>query len=69
MGRLVDLDDITDAAGAAEIIGLRHRENVATYRGRYPDFPTPVLNLGAGRCLLWLRSDIEAWKAGRARAR
>jgi predicted DNA-binding transcriptional regulator AlpA len=65
MARMVDLDDITDAAGVAEIIGLSKRNNVATYRARYDDFPEPVVNLGSGRCLLWLRSDVEAWVASR----
>jgi predicted DNA-binding transcriptional regulator AlpA len=65
MGRTVDLDDITDSAGVAEILGLSHSQSVNTYRARYADFPTPVVNLGAGRCLLWLRSEVEAWKGSR----
>jgi len=65
MGRLVDLDDITDSAGVAEIIGLSKASNVATYRGRYADFPRPVVNLGSGRCLLWLKSDVVAWNEAR----
>jgi predicted DNA-binding transcriptional regulator AlpA len=65
MGRLVDLDDITDAAGVAEIIGLSRGSNVSVYRNRYPDFPEPVVDLGTGRCLLWLRSDIQTWKRAR----
>lgn len=66
---MVDLDDITDAAGAAEIIGLSHRNSIGTYRTRYPDFPAPVLDLGSGRCLLWLRSDLQAWAGKRGRPR
>jgi len=68
MGRTVDLDDITDTAGVAEIIGLAQRNSVRIYRARYPDFPDPVLDLGSGRCRLWLRSEIVAWKLSRARA-
>jgi glutathione-regulated potassium-efflux system ancillary protein KefG len=61
MGRRVDLDDITDAGGVAEMIGLAHRQSVRVYRRRYDDFPEPVLVLSGGRCLMWLRSDITAW--------
>lgn len=67
MGRLVDLDDITDSAGAAEIVGLKHRNHISLYRERYSDFPAPVVNLGNGRCLLFLRSELEAWKRTRGR--
>lgn len=67
MGRTVDLDDITDAAGVAEILGLSHRNSVRTYRTRYPDFPDPVVNLGQGRCLLWLRSEVTTWVTERRR--
>jgi predicted DNA-binding transcriptional regulator AlpA len=63
MGRKVDLDDIIDARGVADMIGLAHRNAVYLYRKRYPDFPPPVLV--HGRCLLWLRPDIEAWRKGR----
>ena len=65
MGRTVDLDDITDTAGVAELLGLSHRNSVGVYRKQYDDFPEPVKNLGNGRCLLWLRSDIDAWKRSR----
>lgn len=64
---MVDLDDITDTAGVAEMIGLAQRNTVGIYRRRYDDFPVPVLDLGNGRCLLWLRSDITAWMRGRGR--
>jgi len=67
VGRLVDLDDIIDSAGVAERLGLSHSNSVATYRNRYPDFPEAVLDLGGGRCRLWLRSEIEAWAAARPR--
>lgn len=65
MGRQVDLDDITDTAGVAELLGLSHRSGrntVSIYRRRYPDFPQPVVDLGNGRCLLWLRTEIVAWR-------
>ncbi len=65
MGRQVDLDDITDSTGVAEILGLAQHNSVRTVRNRNPDFPSPVLNLGKGRCLLWLRSEVKAWQASR----
>lgn len=52
---------MVDAHGVAEMLGLSHRSSVSTYRHRHADFPAPVVDMGAGRCLLWLRVDIEAW--------
>lgn len=55
----VDLDDLLNAAEVADLLGLSHRQAVATYRGRYEDFPTPVIHKGT--CVLWRRQDVEAW--------
>jgi hypothetical protein len=55
--------DLLDSHGAAEMLGLSSHRSVSTYRLRYDDFPAPVVDMGAGRCLLWLRADIEAWAA------
>jgi glutathione-regulated potassium-efflux system ancillary protein KefG len=60
----IDTDDLTDAAGVAEIIGLKGataRNIVSTYQRRYPDMPRPVVNLGRGRPMLWSRAAIEKW--------
>ena len=57
----IDPDDLIDAHSIAELLGLSHRSSVSTYRKRHADFPEPVVDMGAGRCLLWLRADIEAW--------
>lgn len=54
--------NIIDAAGVAAVIGLAHRNNVYTYRRQYTNFPAPILT--HGRCHMWYRPDIEAWKAG-----
>jgi hypothetical protein len=59
VGRDVDLDDLIDAAEVAEMLGLASRNVVGVYRGRYPDFPTPVIDRGT--CRLWLRADVEGW--------
>jgi predicted DNA-binding transcriptional regulator AlpA len=65
MGK-VDPDDLLDAHQVAELLGLSRRQAVSTYRGRYPDFPTPVIE--RSHCTLWLRQDIEAWARATGRA-
>jgi predicted DNA-binding transcriptional regulator AlpA len=59
----VDLEDLLNATEVAGLLGLAHREAIATYRKRYDDFPAPVLTKGT--CVLWLRADIETWADGR----
>ena len=68
MGRKVDLDDLLDAAGVAEVLGLSKPTAVSVYQRRYHDFPAPVLASSAGTCQFWLRVDIEAWSESRRRA-
>jgi predicted DNA-binding transcriptional regulator AlpA len=74
MSRMVALDDLVDAHGVAEVLGLSHYNTVSVYQHRYEDMPRPVLDLGKGRIKLWLRSEVEKWKAsqranGRTRRR
>lgn len=57
----VDTEDLLDSHDVAELLGLRSNRAVSTYRGRYRDFPAPVIEKGTGRCVLWLRSDVAAW--------
>lgn len=64
----VDPKALIDSHTVAELLNLSSRGAVAVYRKRYHDFPPPVVDMGAGRCLLWLRADIEAW-AARTRGR
>jgi hypothetical protein len=61
MPRRVLVDDLIDAHGVAEILGLAQRNTVSQYQTRYPDMPRPVVNLGPGRPMLWLRPEIERW--------
>lgn len=63
MSRRVLVDDLIDAQGVAEILGLAQRNTVSQYQKRYADMPRPVVNLGAGRPMLWLRPEIERWQA------
>jgi predicted DNA-binding transcriptional regulator AlpA len=58
---LVNTNDLVDARGVAEILGLSHPNNVSVYQHRYADMPRPVVNLGRGRCMLWLRSEVKQW--------
>jgi predicted DNA-binding transcriptional regulator AlpA len=57
----VDTADLIDARGVAEVLGLSHPNSVSTYQHRYADMPRPVVDLGEGRCKLWLRPAIETW--------
>jgi glutathione-regulated potassium-efflux system ancillary protein KefG len=57
----VDTEDLIDARGVAELLGLAHPNSVSTYQRRYDDMPKPALDLGAGRPRLWLRSQIVVW--------
>ena len=65
MAKAVDLEDLIDATGVAQLLGLAQRNTVSLYQRRYPDMPRPVVDLGRGRCKLWVRSDIERWMHGR----
>lgn len=55
----VDPLNLINVGEVAAVLGLAHREAIATYRRRYPDFPEPVIKKGT--CVLWLLRDIEAW--------
>jgi glutathione-regulated potassium-efflux system ancillary protein KefG len=59
----VATEDLLDAQGVAEALGLSHRNTVSQYQRRYSDMPRPVLDLGDGRVKLWLRPEIERWAA------
>jgi predicted DNA-binding transcriptional regulator AlpA len=59
----VDTEDLLNATEVAAVLGLSQRQAVSTYRGRYSDFPTPIISKGT--CVLWLRADIEAWAKAR----
>ena len=61
MARRVLVDDLIDAHDVAAILGLTHRNTVSKYQTRYPEMPRPVVNLGPGRPMLWLRPEIERW--------
>jgi predicted DNA-binding transcriptional regulator AlpA len=72
MSPRVDTEDLIDAQGVADVLGLSHRNTVSQYQRRYTDMPRPVVDLGEGRVKLWLRPDIERWaedQAARGRTR
>jgi hypothetical protein len=66
MGRKIDPDDLVDAQGVAEILGLSHRNSVSLYQRRYADMPRPVVDLGEGRVKLWSRLQIHRWAGHQA---
>ena len=63
----VNTEDLVDAHGVAEILGLSHPNSVSTYLRRYDDMPKPVLDLGPGRPRLWLKPEIDEWASKRQR--
>ena len=65
MGRRVDIKDLVDAHDVAAILGLKHRNTVSEYLAKYEDMPRPVINLGRGRPMLWLRPEVERWASKR----
>src|ERR1700716_1084081 len=65
MTPMINTDDLLDAQGVADVLGLRHPNSVHTYLRRYPDMPRPILDLGPGRPRLWLRPEVERWRLGR----
>jgi glutathione-regulated potassium-efflux system ancillary protein KefG len=65
VGRDINTDDVIDAQALADLLGLAQRNTVSLYQRRYPSMPRPVIDLGQGRCKLWLRSEVEEWKTKR----
>lgn len=62
---MIDADDVIDARAVAEMLGLAHATAVSVYQGRYSDMPRPVIDMGQGRCKLWLGSEVKAWDEAR----
>ncbi len=65
VGPTLATEDLVDARGVAEILGLSSRNSVTVYQMRYSDMPRPVVDMGPGRAKLWLRPEIEGWAAQR----
>lgn len=61
MTNKIDPNDLVDSTGIAELLGLASHRVVSVLRGRHADFPAPTVDMGRGRCMLWLRQDVEAW--------
>ena len=56
-------DDLIDAGGVAQALGLANRTSVSVYQRRYPSMPQPVVDLGPGRTKLWARAAVTSWAA------
>jgi len=67
VGPSIDTDDLVDAQGVADMLGLSLRNAVSEYQRRYPDMPRPIVDLGPGRPLLWSRSAMLAWAREKGR--
>ena len=69
MAPWVNTEDLIDAHGVADVLGLAQRTSVSVYQKRYPEMPRPVVDFGATRPRLWLRPEIEEWarRTGRRR--
>ena len=65
MGKMVDIEDLIDAQGVADLLGLAQRNTVSLYQRRYLEMPRPVVDLGRGRCKMWARSEIADWHESR----
>jgi len=61
MTRKIDVDDLIDAQAVAKMLGLAQRNTVSLYQHRYADMPRPIIDLGRGRCKMWLRREIVEW--------
>ena len=61
MAPVVRTEDLIDAQGIADLLGLAQRNTVSLYQRRYPDMPRPVIDLGPGRSRLWLAPEIREW--------
>jgi hypothetical protein len=59
----VDARHLVDAAEVTEMLQMSGRRSVEVVRRRYPDFPAPVVEPARPLRLLWLREDVEAWRA------
>ena len=66
MGEYIDVDDVIDAQGVADLLGLAQRNTVSQYQRRYPEMPRPLIDMGKGRCKLWSRTQVERWQETRA---
>ncbi len=68
MNPRVRTEDLIDASDVAALLGLSTRTSVSVYQKRYPDMPKPVVDMGRGRCKLWLRAEVVQWQARRVRS-
>jgi glutathione-regulated potassium-efflux system ancillary protein KefG len=64
---MIDTDDLVDAQGVADLLGLAQRTAVSVYQGRYPDMPRPIVNLGPGSSRLWSRAAMMKWAREKGR--
>jgi len=66
VARRVDVEQLIGPSEVAEILGLNNPGSISVYRRRYSTFPIPAVE--KGRCVLWIRAEIEAWSSQRKRS-
>jgi predicted DNA-binding transcriptional regulator AlpA len=59
VSRTVLVENLIDAPGIADRLGLRQVQTVHSWVARYPDFPAPLCVLG--RVRIWDWSEVKAW--------
>ena len=59
VGRSVEVEDLIDAQGIADRLGLAQRQTINSWIARYPDFPAPLGTWGGAR--IWEWPQVEAW--------
>ena len=69
MTKAIEVDDLIDAREFARLLAFRHRNSVSVARKRFPDMPSPVVDLGKGKPLLWSRTEVLTWIAAGDRGR
>ena len=60
VAKKIDPDELVDPSEAALLLEVGSGNAISVYRRRYADFPRPAVE--KGRCVLWLRADLEAWR-------
>ena len=66
MAPQVATEDLIDAQGVADVLGLSHRNTVSQYQRRYADMPRPVLRRSWWRAISCRRTRRKRATAAEA---
>lgn len=59
VGRSVEVENLIEAQGIADRLGLKQRQTIDSWIDRHDDFPAPLGQWGRTRLWDWL--EVEAW--------